>query len=293
MKLFVVSLVLVLATPVASAEPCRATALLEGDDQLVDALDAALHRRGIETTARAECPAARARITRRGSAIAVSVVDPDGRSSERSLANLDAAASLIESWARQDLNAPLLVGKTYESPTPGPSLVVPAAAVARARDPFSLVAAGETSFDLDGATWFGARATGCGRIGPTCVGVTGRLLSADPSSSYDVLASVDLPVPVTARIAVVAGAGVGAGWLRAVDTSMEASPLTTTLGLRTDGHAALSFALGAHVALHLGISLGTSTSSASTRGGEGQPAVTTSATELMFRGDVGLRIGVP
>ena len=75
--------------------------------------------------------------------------------------------------------------------------------------------------------------------------------------------------------------------------SSGSSPTTTTFGLRTDGHAALSYALGAHLALHVGISLGTSTSSSTTRGGEGQPAVTDSATDVMFRGDLGLRIGVP
>src|SRR5690349_13180216 len=107
MRLAVVALVLLIAPRAATAEPCRVTAVLEGDGELVDATSRALARRGVATEARTACPAAKARLDRRGTAIVVTVIDPDGRSSERVLEDHLAAASLIESWARQDLNSGL------------------------------------------------------------------------------------------------------------------------------------------------------------------------------------------
>lgn len=114
----VVVLALALGGSTGAAEPCRVTAVLEGDAELVDTITTALTGRGIETRAAAECPAAKARIDRRGAAIVVSVEDPDGRRSERMLDDAAAAASLIESWARRDMNAALLLGWTYEAPPP-------------------------------------------------------------------------------------------------------------------------------------------------------------------------------
>lgn len=290
----------VLATPSASAETsCRATALLEGDATLVDALDAALHRRGIATTATATattgCRAARARITRQGGSIIVSVVDPDGRRSERRLADLDAAASLIESWARPDLNAALLVGEEPAALASEPARVDAAPIVrsrARTRDPLTLVAAGEASMDTDGGAWLGARATGCARVGRVCAGITGRTLARDAHRSYDLLASIDLPLAVGRRLVLVTGGGAGPGWFATSATGAEGSTASTTAGVRLDAHASISFAVAPHVALHAGVSLGASPwAPGSTTNDEAMTS--TGEPSILFRGDVGLRIGAP
>jgi len=293
------SLAIVLATREASAgEPCLATAVIErggeGDGALVDSLEAALRGRGIETAATAECPAARVRIARRGTTIAVSVVDPDGRRSERSLATLDAAASLIESWARQDLNAPLLVGRSYEPvDQPEPSVVAwPARATARAHDPLTLVVAGESSFATNGGVWLGARATACARIGRVCLGLAGRTLGNDSHRSYDVLAAIDVPFFVGQRVAIVTGAGAGPGWFLRAELHDTGPTTWTHAGTRLDAHASVSIAIAPHVALHAGLSAGLSPSGQAVRT-DGESMTTNDEPTVFLRGDLGLRIGAP
>lgn len=295
------ALVVSLSARVASAgEACLATAVVEpegaGDGALVDSLEAALRGRGIATTATAECPAARVRITRRGTTIAVSVVDPDGRRSERSFANLAAAATLIESWARQDLNAPLLVGPSYEQvDQPEASLgarPAPAPATVRTRDPLTLVVAGESSFDTSGSAWLGARASACARVGRVCLGLAGRTLADESHRSYDVLAAIDVPFLVGRRLAIVTGVGAGPGWFRTTEPR-DLGPFTwTSVGARIDAHASLSFALAPHVALHAGLSIGASPSAPVSRM-DGENVLSNDEPAILFRGGLGLRIGAP
>jgi hypothetical protein len=285
---------IVLASQSASAAECRATAVLEGDGVLVDSIDAALTRRGIATSAAADCPAATARIERRGTAVAVIVTDPNGRRSERTLADLDAAASLIESWARQDMNAAALIG-WVEPPPAEPrvdaSVVTPAPP--RSRDPLSIAAGGETSFGFDGTSWIGARASACVRIGPLCAGASGRVLSDDPRRSYDVVAGADVPFAFGARAVVVVGAAVGAGWFQAMRSQGELMTRVTTAGVRVDGHASLSLSLTRYVALYAGMSLGASPQAPAILTPDGDVPVTNGEPAGFIRGDVGLRIGAP
>ncbi|HEY5927559.1 MAG TPA: hypothetical protein VIV11_38005, partial [Kofleriaceae bacterium] len=204
-----ISCAVVLASPHASAAECPATAVLDGDGALVDSIDTELSRRGVATDPIANCPAAKARIERRGAGVTVIVTDPNGRRSERTLADLDAAASLIESWARQDMNAAALLGWTEPPPLVTEARVdevspppVPVAA-ARVRDPFSVVVGAESSVAFNGTSWFGGRAAACVRVGPLCAGASARMLSADPRRSYDVLAGVDLPIALGRRITLI------------------------------------------------------------------------------------------
>lgn len=291
-----VALVLVLASAHAAAEECRATAVLEGDAALVDTIDGALRRRGVATRATADCPAAKARIDRRGAQIAVSVVDPAGRKSERVFVDTDAAASLIESWARQDFNAQLLLGFVVpDAPAAEARIDVPAPAPhRRTRDRATLAIAGESSVDFtDGTQWLGARAAACVRVGPVCAGGIARYLAADKRASVDVLGALALPVAVSPRAALVFGAGAGAGWFSTSYARGEAMIDSTEAGLRLDGSVSFAYLLGHHVSLHVGISAGASPSGPTVLVEGGDAPITNNEPRGFFRGDAGLRIGIP
>jgi hypothetical protein len=293
------ALVLVLASSHAWADECRATAVLEGDAALVDSIDGALRRRGVSTRATADCPAAKARIDRQGAQIAVSVVDPAGRKSQRVFVDTDAAASLIESWARQDFNASLLLGFAVpDAPAPPAAdlRVDPPGSPTRrrSRDLATLAIAGESSIDFtDGTQWLGARASTCVRLGPACIGGLARILSADKRSSIDVLGALSLPIALSPRAALVLGAAAGGGWFSTTYSRGEAMTDVTTTGLRIDGHVSFAYLLGRHISLHVGISVGASPSAPSTLIEDGDAPITNNEPRGFFRGDAGLRIGVP
>jgi hypothetical protein len=291
-RLLVALLVLVVAPPAVMAEPCRVTAVLEGDRELVDSTSRSLSRRGVATTPTAACPSARARLDRRGSAIAVTVIDPDGRRSERVLADLDAAASLIESWARQDLNAGLLFGWTVDAPPPAaPPIAIVAQPTAPRRAPrFLLVAAGELGRDFDGATWTGGRLHGCVRVGFACLGAIGRIASAAPRRNVDVIGAIDIPLALGRRVVLSPGAGLGTGWF--TTEVGDARTPTTANSLRLDGHLTLAVALGRRVAFHAGLSVGMSPSAPAQIDGGEAPRFLDEPTGSI-RGELGLRIGVP
>lgn len=72
---------------------------------LVDQIDGALCDREIATKATASCPTTTALVERRDNAIEVTITDPSDRRSTRVLEDASAAATLIESWARQGVGA--------------------------------------------------------------------------------------------------------------------------------------------------------------------------------------------
>src|SRR5262245_30133990 len=80
-----------------SAEACPPLATLVGDEQLVREIDDLLRTRGIADEA-ASCPAIRARVEKRGDAIAVEVLGPGGERIERLVSELATAATVIESF---------------------------------------------------------------------------------------------------------------------------------------------------------------------------------------------------
>jgi hypothetical protein len=292
-------LTLALGGSAAAAEPCRVAAVLEGDAELVDSITTALAGRGIETTAAAECPAAKARIGRRGAAIVVSVEDPDGRRSERALDDVEAAASLIESWARQDMNAALLFGWTYAAPDRTPERPVAEAQVvpppARpSRDPITLHAGGETSIGFDGSAWVGGSVGACVRVGVACIGATARLLAgvgAGTRRGYDVLGAVEVPIR-RGRIVVVPGAAVGAGRIELGTSQGQDSQRVREYGARGDAHVSIAYALAGHLAIHAGLSAGASlfgATDAQNLDGNSIPG----EPRGFVRADLGLRIGAP
>ncbi len=290
--------VLAFAPRVARGDDCRITVVLEGDGVLVDAIDTTLGQRGIATKATAACPTTTALVERRDNAIAVTVTDPSGRRSIRSFDDVDAATSLIETWARQDMNASALIGWTEPSPViaeaPRVDAVLPPPAASRPRRPQrSIAVAGEASIGFDGTSWLGARASSCARIGPVCAGATVRLATNDSRIAVDGLAGADLPVALTPRVVVLAGVAAGAGGFRSTYFRGEAPTTITKYGVRLDAHAALDIAVARYVSLHLGISVGGSPQAPMTVDAGGDMPIDNNEPGGFLRADIGLRIGLP
>lgn len=301
MKLAIVVVTVLVATE-ARADECRVTAVLDGDSALVDAIDSTLRERGIATKATAACPTTTALVERRDNAIAVTVTDPYGRRSTRMIEDASAAATLIESWARQDMNASALVGWT-EAPAPrlAPSAMPSIDAVStvakpnrtRERDPLTLAVATEASVGFDGSKWLGARAHACVRIGPVCASATGRYLSGDERRSIDLLAGIQVPRALSRRLVVIGGISVGAGQFRSPFSRGEVMTTKTAIGARIEASTSIAVMLARHISLHVGLSTGASPQAPMTIETGGDAPVDNGEPRAFVRGEFGLRIGVP
>jgi len=276
---------------VARAAPCRATAVLGGDGELVAEVGAALLRRGVATSETANCPSAMARLEQHDRAVVVTVTDPAGRRSERTLADVEATAALIESWARQDLNASALLGFA-PAVASEPVAVVAAAASPPRREAFAMVAAFETSFAFAGTTWLGARASACVDLGPVCAGATARFLANGDHHSTDVLAGVELPISLGARARLVPGVAAGGGWFQVPYVTDPMTTTSTVLSVRGDAHVALAIALTPHVELVAGVALGLSPSGPTVLR-TGDAPITNEEPTGFFRAGLGIEAGLP
>lgn len=171
------------ASRAAADPPCKPSAQLKGERPVVIAIDPMLRARGIDVVAPAssEAPAFVARACRYvtaevatgGSRVMVWITDADGRRAQRLTDDAEAAATVIESWARGDLVDPLLVARaTLEVgsfDTASSSTTARVGAV-RSRPRYLVTGGGDVGVSGDGALWAGARAQGCGMIGAFCIG---------------------------------------------------------------------------------------------------------------------------
>ena len=130
-------------------------------------------------------------------------------------------------------------------------------------------------------------------VGPVCAGAAARLLVRDDARSFDVLGAVDLPLRVGTNSTIVVGAGAGGGWFSTIYTRGEAMLSSTSAGLRLDAHAAFAYQLTRYVSLHVGVSAGASPSAPTVIDDVGDQPLTNDEPRGFFRGDAGLRIGVP
>jgi hypothetical protein len=163
-----------------SAAPARAAcppvALVEGSAEITGPVSMILTRDGVGAGP-SPCGARVIRVSLTQDALtrayALHIVDGYGRTSDRQVADLNDAASLIESWATEEdadvllpppEAAPLVISQTMPASPPP------------AEGRWRLLAAGEISRARDGSTWFGGAATGCARIGVVCLGGRARLL---------------------------------------------------------------------------------------------------------------------
>jgi len=287
----------------ASAAECRATAVVDGGDAaLVDAVDAALARRGIATRVGDDsCPPAKVRVERRTTTVWVSVTDPHGRSSERTLVDVEAAASLVESWARPDMNAAALLGWVEPAPAVAPAPAArdsdnverPRGTAAHARDRILLGAGGEASRAIDATSWVGARVSACIRVRSLCAGLAARgawITSGIAARDVVALATLDATLALAGRVALSAGIGAGAGQYATEVSVAETTTTHSHTSIRLDARVELAVEIAPHVSLHLGISAESAPQASSDFDLSGD--ATRSEPSGFIRGDLGLRIGV-
>ena len=210
--------------------PCGSVAGVEGNGRVQKAVIDELQRRGISTTPTSECASVTARIGETTAGLLVTIVDAYGRTTERTANGPVAAATLIESWVRSDLSAPLLpvleAGETVSDPEESKDMVAMPALKkeVQARSNISLTASAETSLATDGSVWLGLATGICVRIGPICAGALVRVGSdsgwyGESREMYtgrlgtDVLLGAGLPMR-KGRLTFLPGVAFGVGWLR-------------------------------------------------------------------------------
>jgi hypothetical protein len=259
------ALVFAYRAPFARAEACPPAVALTGDAALVTVVRDLLGARGI-THDTPRCPAVRARIERRGTLLVVGIDRPDGAPIERSVSELATAATVIESWTRSDVAAPLLA--TRELPAPPalpalPALEAGAPAVVSAAPPaasgIQLYAAEETSFASDRTVWEGMQLGACIMLGPICASARmhgGKVIS-QPSSwtgltrkGAEVYAGIDVPIAL-GRTRLTPGFAAGYGTILTRRGSDDDRMGVEISGPRAEVHAAFSLPLTAHIAIDL------------------------------------------
>jgi hypothetical protein len=294
---FKVVILVVLIAPLAAAgsaraQACPPAARLSGEAKVVDALAGELDQRGIATHA-ADCPAIAVAVQRRGDSLVVSTAggghrdgnddgdgnaDGDGngdraRPVERVVTDVRTAATVIESWVRTDVEAPLLAARDITLPPAAAAAAPPRASMpplpatlAATAPPSSargvqLFAIGETSRAIDGTSWLGVQVGACVTLGRACAAARARFagVAAGPARwqaglerhGVEVLLGADVPVHF-GRATLSPGFAGGVGWTH---THLEGTPRDgETGGLRADFHVALSLPVHARVALELALS---------------------------------------
>jgi hypothetical protein len=169
----------VLASTSAVAEPpCKPSAQVTGERTVVRAIEEVLRARGIDVQVAAGDDTAFVAACRRVTAeisigdegrLVVAVTDADGRRTRRAAEDTEAAATVIESWARADLLDPLFATRgSIEvdslATRGGPSSTI------EAHPRFLVAGGGDVGISNDGALWAGVRVHACGMVGRYCVG---------------------------------------------------------------------------------------------------------------------------
>lgn len=246
---------LLVTAPLAIAHACPPSVALTGDAALVRTIRDLLSARGIAAPT-TRCPAVRARVERRGAQLVVDGDGPDGAPIERAVGEPATAASVIESWARSDVAAPLLAIRAV--PVLAVSAETAPAAPPTARG-IQLFAAAETSFASDGTTWQGLQLGACIMLGPICVATRlrgGKMISqperlaAFARHGVEVYLGIDVPIALgRARLTPGFAAGYGGVFTRFRTDDDKVG--IESHGPRAEVHAALSVPLTSHVALDL------------------------------------------
>jgi hypothetical protein len=244
---------------VAHAEPCPPSVALSGDAGLVTAVGDLLGARGIARDT-PRCPMVRAHVERRGPLVVVGIDGPDGAPIERSVTELATAATVIESWTRSDVAAPLLA--THElpaGPAPGDGAPAVVAASPPAARGIQLYAAEETSFATDRTVWEGMQLGACIMLGPICASarVHGGTVISQPSSwaglkrkGAEVYVGIDVPIAL-GRMRLTPGFAAGYGTMLTHRGSEDDRMGVEISGPRAEVHAAFSLPLTAHIAIDL------------------------------------------
>jgi hypothetical protein len=243
------------------ASACPPAVRLAGDRALIARVTPILTERGIATSAD-ECPAISVRLERRETMMAVSTMDMRDQPTRLLVTDVRTAATIIEGWARTDVEAPLLAPRPRqdaESPGDAPAIVSSTSASA-SRDVhvFTIM---ERSLGSDGTGWLGIKAGACVMLGPLCASVQARAsLVADGPDGWsprlerhgvELLLGAELPLRF-GRATLSPGVAFGVGWTHTEIEGMTA--VGETGGLRAESQLALSYLVTRHVAAELALS---------------------------------------
>jgi hypothetical protein len=257
----------------ARAEACPPAVALTGDEDAVRAVRDQLDARGIagETPS---CPVLRARIERRGELLVVAIERPTGPAAasgavtgaatgaaiERAVGGPATAATVIESWARTDVAAPLLEARAVppgEAESAWPT-AAPAAPSPAARG-IQLFAAAETSFASDHTVWEGIQLGACVMLGPICgaARVHGGKVIASPDGwgrfvrkGAEVYGGIDVPIAL-GRNRLTPGFAAGYGTMLTHHIGDGEKTGIEISGPRAEVHVAFTIPVTSHVAIDL------------------------------------------
>ncbi len=266
----------------ARAGTCPPAVALTGDADAVRAVRAQLDARGIagETPS---CPAVRARIERRGALLVVGILprtpdDGPGAGSgvgpgagpelvpeaviERAVGEPATAATVIESWARTDVAAPLLETRAVPAVDARVAAPAPVVALAPAAQGIQLFLAEETSLASDRTVWQGVQLGACVMLGPICAAarVHGGKVIARPDG-WDrfarkggaLYAGIDVPI-AAGRVRLTPGFAAGYGMMLTHHIGDGEKTGIEISGPRAEVHVALAIPLTPHIAIDLATS---------------------------------------
>jgi len=211
---------------------CTAVAQVSGAPTLVGPVVALLRERGVPVAGASECGAIRAVVASEDERVRVTIVDGDGRVSERLVDDVEGAATTVESWARGDLLDPLLASRQAPArpavDRDAPHVIATEEADAGGpRRGLDIAALAEATLSDDNAVWAGARLQGCVELGAVCTGVMLRYavdtkvegpteLLQSYRTAIDLLLMTELPIRIDrGRFSLTPGLGAGLGALRA------------------------------------------------------------------------------
>lgn len=255
------------ATRVAHAA-CPPAVALTGDAEAVRAVREQLDARGIagETPS---CPVLRAQIERRGAQLVVAVADSPadrgpghmpGPIIERAVGGPATAATVIESWVRTDVTAPLL--ETRALPPIDAELAASGGSAPSATG-IQLFAAAETSFASDRTVWEGLQLGACVMLGPICAAarvhagkVVGRPAGWDRFARKGGEGYLGIDVPIAlGRTRLTPGFAAGYGTMLTHHIGDDEKAGLEVSGPRAEAHVALAIPLTAHIAIDLGTTI--------------------------------------
>ncbi len=252
--------------------PCIPVANVTGDAALARSVQERLAIRGVPVTGKSACGSIVVALADLGGKVRVNITDPDGRRSERVVADVDGAVAIGESWARRDVVSPLLA-RPIEPPalsgdqTPSPSVrkTPPLDEPDRFRG-IELAAVGEGGMSGDGALWTGARAEACFSVKGFCLGALVRYArdtgGRGPTakigaarSGLDLIAMAQRPLR-TGRFTLSPGAGIGQASVFAQGVIAGMEDRETETGLTARAQIAVSYAVVGAWALRLDVAGG-------------------------------------
>ncbi len=259
----------------ARAGTCPPAVALTGDADAVRAVRAELDARGIagETPS---CPVLRARIERRGALLVVGIApDADGPEApravpgavpgaviERAVGEPATAATVIESWARTDLAAPLLETRAVPALDVAPAAAaasISAAPAAPAAQGIQLSLSEETSLASDHTVWQGLQLGACVMLGPICAAarVHGGKVIAKPDGwdrfvrkGAEAYLGIDIPI-AAGRLRLTPGFAAGYGTMLTHHIGDGEKTGIEISGPRAEAHIALAIPLTPHIAIDL------------------------------------------